>query len=105
MKHFVWVLIGVVGLLLTSGYPSSAADKWDDVLANAKKEGKVVLGTNLGMPKFRQNVAKAFQDKYGIEVEIRAMRGAELTAVAKRECAAHAPSMDVLLSGNSEEAA
>lgn len=89
-------------LLMAMGAAPAAGAQWDDVLAKAKKEGKVVLGTNLGMPKFRQDVTTKFRAKFGFDVEIRTMSGAKLTAAAKRECSAGRPSMDVMLSGNSE---
>lgn len=97
------LLVNLLGLLAVFAQAAPAAEQhWDDVLAKAKKEGKVILGTNLGMPKFRQDVSNIFKERYGIDVEIRAMRGAELSAVAKRECGAGRPGMDVILSGNSE---
>lgn len=77
-------------------------EDWQRVLTGARKEGKAVLGTNQGKPKFRQAVSAAFKKRFGFDVELRSMRGGELTAVAKRECAAGRPSMDVMLSGNSD---
>ena len=97
-----WFAAALGVALMASCTASAHAGQWDDVVAAAKKEGKVVLGTNLGMPKFRQDVTRKFKARYGIDVELRSMRGSELTAVARRECSANRPSMDVLLSGNSE---
>ena len=102
MKRNRWLAAALGAVLVALAAPPAGAGQWDDVLAKAKQEGKVVLGTNLGMPKFRQDVTKKFKAKFGIEVEFRSMRGSELTAVAKRECSAGRPSMDVLLGGNSE---
>ena len=102
MKRNRWFAAALGAVLVALAAPPAGAGQWDDVLAKAKQEGKVVLGTNLGMPKFRQDVTKKFKAKFGIEVEFRSMRGSELTAVAKRECSAGRPSMDVLLGGNSE---
>src|SRR6266576_2606988 len=78
------------------------ADEWDKVLARARKDGRVTLGSNLGTPEFRQGVTTAFAKRYGVTLEIRVLEGAELVAVAGRECAAGRASMDVLLSGLSE---
>lgn len=102
MKRYACLLVGLLGIFVAVSGMAAESQKWDDVLAKAKKEGKVVLGTNLGMPKLRQAIAKAVKDKYGIDVEIRSMRGSELTAIASRECKAGQVSMDILLSGNSE---
>ena len=84
--------------------PSAAygAGDWDQVLKAARQEGTAILGTNLGLPKFRQAMTDAFKKRFGFDLEIRSMRGSELTAIAGRECAAGRVSMDVLLSGNSE---
>jgi len=78
------------------------ADEWDKVLARARKDGRVTLGSNLGTPEFRQGVTTAFAKRYGVTLEIRVLEGAELLAVAGRECAAGRASMDVLLSGLGE---
>ncbi len=103
MKRNRCFLMALAAALVVLGVTAPAgAGPWDDVLAKAKEEGKVVLGTNLGMPRFRQDVTRKFKARFGINVELRSMRGSELTAVAKRECSAGRPSMDVLLSGNSE---
>ncbi len=104
MKYYLAVILsGLVWVHCTAQQAiSGPIEDWDKVLAKARQEGVVVLGTNLGLPKFRQSVTKAFKGQYGFDVEIRSMKGAELTAIAGRECAAGRPSMDVLLSGNSE---
>ena len=78
------------------------ADNWDRVLTRARQDGRVTLGSNVGTPEFRQGVTTAFEKRYGVTVEIRVLEGAELVAVAGRECAAGRASMDVLLSGLSE---
>jgi ABC-type Fe3+ transport system substrate-binding protein len=62
----------------------------------------VVLGTDIGISNFRQAVTSSFAKRFGIDIEFRVFPGAQLTAIASRECAAGRPSMDVLLSGNSE---
>ncbi|HTN71804.1 MAG TPA: extracellular solute-binding protein [Methylomirabilota bacterium] len=80
----------------------SQADDWEKILARARQDGKVTLGTNLGIPEFRQGVTTAFSKRFGFTVELRVLEGAELIAVAGRECAAGRPSMDVLLGGMSE---
>jgi len=77
-------------------------DDWEKILARARQDGRVTLGTNLGTPEFRQAVTTAFPKRYGIPVELRVLEGAELVTVAGRECAAGRVSMDVLLGGLSE---
>lgn len=80
---------------------TAAEDQWNEMLAKAREEGTVVLGTNQGNPKFRQGVSKAME-AYGVKVETRVLRGSELNAIVARECSVERPSMDLLLSGNSE---
>jgi iron(III) transport system substrate-binding protein len=96
LPGFVW------GLFCVSETHSAAPGMWDQVVAKARQEGKVVLGSGVGIPSFRQGVTTAFAKKFGIDVEFRVLEGAELTTVVARECAAGRPSMDVLLGGLSE---
>jgi ABC-type uncharacterized transport system YnjBCD substrate-binding protein len=98
-------LLGLTGMLLVASLAHAGearqaqTDDWDKILARARQDGRVTLGTNLGTPEFRQGITSAFTKKYGITVELRVLEGAELVAVAGRECAAGRASMDVLLSG------
>jgi len=42
--------------------------EWDQCIAGAKKEGRVVIASSIG-PEVRSSLSKAFTGKYGIEVE------------------------------------
>ena len=42
------------------------SDDWEKILARARQDGRVTLGTNLGTPEFRQGVTTAFAKRYGI---------------------------------------
>jgi len=100
-------LAGVLPVLAWFFFSMSQADSaapgiWEQVLAKARQEGRVVLGSGVGIPSFRQGVTTAFAKKFGIDVEFRVLEGAELTTLVARECAAGRPSMDVLLGGLSE---
>lgn len=73
--------------------------KWETVLAEGKKEGKVVLYTIWGA-QTRGLLAKAFQDKFGIELEVLAFsRGPEITARANTEQRAGLKSVDIFGTG------
>ncbi|MBI4331522.1 MAG: extracellular solute-binding protein [Chloroflexi bacterium] len=62
--------------------------KWEVVVADAKKEGQVVIYSQWG-PDTRNLLIKGFKDKYGINVEWLAFsRGPEITARAQTEKAA-----------------
>lgn len=97
---FATVLLIVPALAGQSG--SATLGSWEQTLARAKQEGKVVLGSGVGVPAFRQGVINAFAKRFGFDVEMRVLEGAELTTVVGRECAAARPSIDVLLGGLSE---
>jgi ABC-type Fe3+ transport system substrate-binding protein len=96
-----WILF-FVPLLYGGEARQPPAEDWDRILARARQTGRVTLGTNLGVPEFRQSITAAFSKRYGINVELRVLEGAELVTVAGRECAAGRASMDVLLGGLSE---
>ncbi|HTN69783.1 MAG TPA: extracellular solute-binding protein [Methylomirabilota bacterium] len=80
----------------------AAPSEWDALLGRARQEKRVVLGTDVSIANFRQGIASSFAKQFGIDLEFRVLEGAQLVAIAARECAAGRPSMDVLLSGNSE---
>jgi ABC-type Fe3+ transport system substrate-binding protein len=104
MKAFLVAVVTALLLEIAIGREadSAALGNWEQVVAKARQEGKVVLGSGVGIPGFRQGVTSAFAKKFGIDVEFRILEGAELTTLVARECAAGRPSMDVLLGGLSE---
>ncbi len=60
-------------------------EKWQTVLAAAKKEGQVTVYSQWG-PETRNLLIKEFKDKYGINVEWLAFsRGPEITARVSME--------------------
>jgi iron(III) transport system substrate-binding protein len=95
------VIVWSVFLLFNTGESATPGD-WEQTLVKAKQEGQVVLGSGVGIPAFRQNVVSVFAKRFGFDVEIRVLEGAELTTVVGRECGAGRPSNDVLLGGLSE---
>jgi iron(III) transport system substrate-binding protein len=99
----VWLIVALIlEFSFVHRVAAAWAEDWEKTLAKARQEGRVVLGTNLGVPGFRQAVTSLFQKRFGFGIELRVLGSAELTAVVGRECAAEQPSMDVLLSGNAE---
>ncbi len=64
--------------------PGAAQKEWDETLVKARKEGKVVLYTFVG-PQVRTAVAKAFTEKYGIQLEVVPGSPAELVERIIRE--------------------
>jgi ABC-type Fe3+ transport system substrate-binding protein len=102
MKRYLFsVMVFFVWICLSPGAHGLAA-QWDEVIAKARKEGTVVLGTSHTDPSFRQAVTSAFLDRFKIRVDVKSHRSGELGTIIGRECAAGRPSMDVVMSGLSE---
>jgi iron(III) transport system substrate-binding protein len=98
-----WVLLPSVALLALATLGLCAVPgEWEGLVTRARQEGRVVLGTDVSVAGFRQGITNAFAKQFGFDIELRVLEGAQLTALAARECAAGRTSMDVLLSGNSE---
>jgi uncharacterized protein (DUF1697 family) len=76
------VLVLFAGLCYAGEAKQAQADDWEKILARARQDGKVTLGTNLGIPEFRQGVTTAFSKRFGFSVGLRVLEGAELIAVA-----------------------
>ncbi len=72
--------------------------KWDQLVADAKKEGKVVIIAPPD-PQLRAALPKAFKDKYGITVEYLGGRSSETAAKLRAERSAGVHTVDVALSG------
>ena len=75
---FRWVVMIVVFLVMVLGFNSaSVAAEWDSTLAAAKKEGKVVVITDVTAT-LRDALTLEFQKKYGIPVELFGSAGREV---------------------------
>jgi ABC-type Fe3+ transport system substrate-binding protein len=85
-------------------YASSAAAQsgpspdWDRLVADAKKEGKVVIIAPPD-PQVREGIPKAFKAKYGITVEYLGGRSSDMAARLRTERASGVYTVDVALSG------
>jgi ABC-type Fe3+ transport system substrate-binding protein len=104
VAHLWLALLFVSGLSIYSPQVSYSAsgDQWNEILASARKEGRVVLGSIQGGPDFRQAISNGFRKRFGIDLVLRILRSAELTTVLDRECDAGRSTIDVVISGNSE---
>ncbi len=72
--------------------------KWNDVVAEAKRERTLVVATSSG-PEVRQPISEAFERKYGITLEFISGRPAELVPRALAERRAGIYSADVWIAG------
>lgn len=93
-------LASAAALLLALASAAAAQDGgWSTVVAAAKKEGAVTLYTSATAPQHRQ-LAKAFESKYGITVEILDARASELRERVRAEQASGRFLGDVIQNGS-----
>lgn len=64
---------------------AQTAAEWDQVVAAGKKEGKLVLYNSANGASYFTNIIKAFEKKYGIQVDSFDMRASELTERIRAE--------------------
>ncbi|UCG65910.1 MAG: extracellular solute-binding protein [Deltaproteobacteria bacterium] len=105
MKKIAYVLVitlTITGLMLVCppAATSKAAweQKWDKAVAEAKKEGAVVIYSDLA-PAPRGALAKAFKESLGINMEFVVASGAELTTKILFEKRARLSFADAIISG------
>jgi iron(III) transport system substrate-binding protein len=87
---------------LAISFVSAAAAQesgWSEVVAAARKEGAVTIYTSATAPQHRQ-LAKAFENKYGIKVEILDARASELRERVRAEQASGRFLGDVIQAGS-----
>lgn len=76
-----------------------ASSAWDNTVAAAKQEGKLVISTS-NTPPVREAIAKAFKDRFGIEIEyIGGGKGSELAAKLLAERDAGLFNQDIYIGG------
>jgi iron(III) transport system substrate-binding protein len=89
-------------LAQTPAAPATAATSWDQTLAAAKAEGRVVFYTSHGEPpEHNVQLAKLFEQKYGIHVDVLVGRSSDVQERLRSEQAAGRYLADVFQSGAS----
>ena len=83
---------------LTQSWAQSPAPGWDKLVADAKKEGKVVIIAPSD-PQVREAIPAAFKAKYGITVEYLGGRSSDMAARLRTERQSGIYTIDVALSG------
>src|SRR5215216_2324404 len=83
---------------LAQAWAQSTAPAWDKLVADAKKEGKVVIIAPSD-PQVREAIPAAFKAKYGITVEYLGGRSSDMAARLRTERASGVCTIDVALSG------
>ena len=66
-KHFALILLGL-GVTLLLPFAAQPQERWDKVVAEAKKDGKVVVA-GPPVPGFRQGLIDGFRKTFGITLE------------------------------------
>jgi len=91
-------LFGCVVGFCNAAAQTATSQQWEQLVAEAQKEGKVVL---LGPPdgQVRTDVPGAFKARYGITVEYLGVRSAEAATKLSAERSAGIYSVDVVLAG------
>jgi iron(III) transport system substrate-binding protein len=103
MNKTVVVILSAMLVLFSSGVPAQTPDwkkNWDETLAAAKKEGKVVV-TGPPDAQVRKILPAAFKARYGITLEYIGGRSSELAAKLRSERSAGAGlyTVDVMIGG------
>lgn len=80
--------------------PKAVEEKWQTVLAAARKEGTALLYGETS-PTVRQELGNAIKSKFGIELEFVSAKGAEIATRFLKEKDANLNLADVLISGES----
>ncbi|MBI4334690.1 MAG: extracellular solute-binding protein [Chloroflexi bacterium] len=74
-------------------------EKWENTLAEARKEGKLLINDSGAGPEVRAVLTKVFRDKFGIDIEYNLGRSNELIVKIRTERNAGLYLVDLLLSG------
>ena len=94
----VKLLALALALYASCAAAQSGPSHWDRLVADAKKEGKVVIIAPPD-PQVREGIPKAFKAKYGITVEYLGGRSSDTAARLRTERASGVYTVDVALSG------
>jgi iron(III) transport system substrate-binding protein len=88
MRRGWWAALALGWTLAASAAAAQTPADWERVIAAAKQEGKVVLYTGHVGVKFHHEVARLFEQRYGIAVDILEARASELRERIRTEQAA-----------------
>jgi len=101
MKNWLVVALALAfhaAATLTQSWAQSPAPGWDKLVADAKKEGKVVIIAPSD-PQVREAIPAAFKAKYGITVDYLGGRSSDMAARLRTERQSGIYTIDVALSG------
>lgn len=98
MKTLLALLLSVTFAASAAAQTSDWQKTWNETLAAAKKEGKVVI-VGSPDPVMREQVIPKFTDRYGIKVEYIAGSSSQLAARVRTERSSDLYTVDVFMSG------
>jgi iron(III) transport system substrate-binding protein len=98
MREFSVLLFSLMLASAAGAQTSDWKKSWDETLAAARKEGKVVV-SGPPSPELRQALPAAFKQRYGIALEFLAGRGSETATKLRAEHQAGAMTVDVIIAG------
>jgi iron(III) transport system substrate-binding protein len=96
-KLFALALVAGAICALSQAW-AQGSSAWDRLVADARKEGKVVIIAPPD-PQVRESIPKAFKEKYGVTVEYLGGRSSDTAARLRTERQSGIYSVDVALSG------
>jgi iron(III) transport system substrate-binding protein len=102
MRRVLVALSIGLGMLCASGPSSAEVANWDKVVAAAKAEGGLVLYTALVGAPSTKAIAKAFEAKYGIPVQVLEARASELRERIRTEQSAGRYLGDVMFNSENQ---
>ena len=91
----------LAGLILCSPYRSESQTAWNKIVAEAKKEGSVVVN-GPSIRELSQGLTDGFKKAYGINVEYLGL-GFEVITRMEREALAGRPSIDMYIGGTQDD--
>jgi iron(III) transport system substrate-binding protein len=98
MKKLAVLLFSLTFVPTAMAQTSDWKKSWDETLAAARKEGKIVV-SGPPSPELRQTMPAAFKQRYGIPLEFLAGRGSETATKLRAEHQAGAMTVDVVIAG------
>src|SRR6476646_8731159 len=99
MKRLLVLLLLSVVSVAGHAHASDWQKKWDETVAAARKEGRVVVAAPPDA-EVRQTLPAAFEARYGIRMEYLSGRGSDQANKLRRERGAGAYTVDAVVAGN-----
>ena len=103
LRRVIPVLLAALALMSMSAPSHSQDADWNKVIADAKSEGGLVLYTGLVGAPSTKAIAKAFETKYGIPVQVLEARASELRERIRTEQAAGRYLGDVMFNSENQD--